>query len=139
MNLQDLLPTTGGKPWNPRASKLLDKTLKERASEYESASPEKYYPWVEHVRQIAQATLQEFRTEVEGVVAHPKGTTVHVFVLTNNNTYNHELAMAIGRLEVVVDKSLRDSYEQVRLHPTPVWCMTENDKRSITQGGLKLL
>lgn len=129
-------PRTGVKAWNHAGSGLL-RGFKEHWVG-ESASPASPYPWVAYVQQLTHEILRPHNQWVEGVFARPEGNVVNVYVLTSNTEYDHDLAMALGMLEVRIDKALSTHYEEVRVLPTPSWCLTEVDRNSISRGALVL-
>jgi len=105
-----------------------------------SATPPKpIYPWLGYIRQLTQEVLETYEEYIDGVFAHPEGNTVAIYALTSNREDIHDLALALGLLEVRIDQALSNYYEEVRVHPTPSWCLTEADKEAFTQGGLGLL
>jgi hypothetical protein len=129
-------PRTGIKSWSHGSSKLLRDFKEHWAGK--PASPSSPYPWAAHVQQLTRETLSSHNRWVEGVFARPEGNVVNIYALTNNTEYDHELAIAFGMLEVKIDKALSSHYEEVRVFPTPSWCLTEVDRDAISRGALVL-
>lgn len=129
-------PRTGIEAWNYAGSGLLRNFKAHWVGE--PASPPSPYPWVAYVQQLTRETLYPYDQWLEGVFARPEGNVVNVYALTSNTEYNHDLAMALGVLEVKIDKALSTHYEEVRVFPTPSWCLTEVDRNAISRGALVL-
>jgi hypothetical protein len=138
--LDKLVPRTGVESWKSEKSELYRKATSERErwGRDDSTSPISPYPWSHLVKQLTQEVLSPYKAWIDGVFARPEGKAVSIYVLTNNREHNHDLALALGLLEVKVDRELSKHYEEARVYPTPSWCLTESEHRAISRGALAL-
>jgi hypothetical protein len=139
MVTRQLGPETGFERWDDSKSGLLKEARKPLSQKFVSASPASPYPWTGYMCQEVAKILKPFKEYVDSAFAYPKGNYIHVYILTNNSEYNHDLAKAMGLLEVILDEALRKQYEEVCVYPTPVWSLTDEEKSGLTQGGVELL
>lgn len=137
MALKGVRPETGSYPWDPGTSVFYNQTL-ERSSQrrwsYVEASPP-FYPWLDAARHLTREVLEAHDERVEGVYAHSDGNVVNVYALINSRIDDFDLSTALARLEVQMSKTLGQEFY---VHPTPSWCLAEDDKAAITRGGLSL-
>lgn len=85
-------------------------------------------------RQVGEA-LEPMRGLLDGVYAHINNAAeLHLYVLDKVEEYNHELAMALGKLEVNLTQALQQNFDDVQVHSVPFAGLEEVEVRSLHNG-----
>ena len=74
--------------------------------------------WVRVAKNEAKSLLSTF-TDFDGVYALVHNDQLHLYALDKTTSYNHDMAMALGRFEVRLSKALENNFEDIEVHSMP--------------------
>lgn len=91
--------------------------------------------WILVAQRQVREILEPMRGLLDGVYAHINSAAeLHLYALDKVEEYNHDLAVALGKLEVSLTQALQQNFEDVQVHSVPFAGLEEAEARSLRDG-----